>query len=197
MIERRALLGLRQEDAAAKVPCSPNTWGRWESAAKLPSPGAWIKIAKVLGITLGQLQRAAGKTLIDISGGQAAQPAKNEPPQVGPDEYEYVSVEAQILDRLLMNLDLHKLAQAGWHYTMEQWRASQREHLRAIDVLVRASRNEAELFQKTHAHLLGNETGRVVPLPKPIKMTTPPPPKRGSPKPGHGKRGGPKGKKKR
>ncbi len=194
MIERRKKLGLRQEDAAAQVPCSPNTWGRWESSFRQPPIRAWIKIAKVLKITLGQLQRAAGQTLIDISGGEAKEPAAAPPgPRpVGPDDYEYLSIEASILDKILTNLDFHKLVQPGWHYHMEHWRAVQRENLRGIDQMMRAARNQAELIQKLHAHLLGNETGRIHPLPKPIKMDTPPPPKRGAPK-----RGGPKGKKRR
>jgi DNA-binding XRE family transcriptional regulator len=194
MIERRALLGLRQEDAAARVPCSPNTWGRWESAEKLPRPKAWIKIAKVLRLTLAQLQHAAGTTLIDLGGGRPTQPAagKKEEREVTPDEYQFLSVECEVLDRTLTNVDLHKLTQAGWHYHMDHWRSTQRELLRGIDHMIRAARNQAELFQKNYAHLLGNETGRVLPLPKPIKMTVPPPPKRGKPK-----GGGAKGKKKR
>jgi DNA-binding XRE family transcriptional regulator len=194
MIERRAQLGLRQEDAAAKVPCSPNTWGRWESAHRLPHARVWLKIAKVLGLTLAQLQRAASSAWRDLDGGQVTQPDPKggEGKPTDPDRYEFLSIEAQILDRTVTNIDLHKLAQAGWQYTMEQWRSTLREQFRAIDLQVRAARNQAEFYQKMHAHLLGNETGRVYPLPKPIKMTGPPPPKRGKPK-----GGGPKGKKKR
>jgi hypothetical protein len=194
MIKRRAELGLRQQDAAAKVPCSPNTWGRWESAHRLPRPSAWLKIAKALGLTLAQLQNAASSAWRDLGGGQVTQPDPKggEGKPTDPERYEYVSVEAHILDRTLTNIDLHKLDQAGWHYSMENWRAVQRENLRAIDLLVRAARDQAELFQKMHAFLLGNETGRIVPLPKPIKMNAPPPPKRGKPK-----GGSPKGKRKR
>lgn len=193
MIERRAHLGLRQEDAAAKVPCSPNTWGRWESAHRLPHASAWLKIAKALGLKLSDIQRAAGNTLLDLSTGETRQVGSKAKPGAGtePEVHQWVSMEAEVLDKVLANVDLHKLDQGGWHYTMELWRTQQREMARGLDLLMRTARSQVELFLKLHAQLLGNETGRVIPLPKPIKLNQPPQKWGGPPR----KRG--KGKKKR
>ena len=190
MIERRALLGLRQEDAAAKVPCSPNTWGRWESAHRLPPPRAWLKIAKALGLKLADVQRAAGNALLDFASGSTRPPGgKGEPPAAVAEKQQFHSIDAEILDKVLNNVDLHKLDQGGWHYTMELWRTHLREMNRGLDLLVRMARNQTELFLKLHAQLLGNETGRIVPLPKPIKPGAPPQKWGGPPrKPGKGKK---------
>lgn len=195
MIERRAALGMRQTDAAAKARVSPGTWVRWESPVVLPRPGAWLVIAKTLGLTLEQLQRAAGKTLEKLGGGQPLQPgAKVDAPKqpVAPDEYAFASVEGAILDRLLTNIDLHKLTQGGWHFHMGNWRAHLREQLRGMDLQWRSLRDQVELFQKLQNILLGNETGRILPLPKPPKLSGSLPPKRHP-----GKPGGAKGKKKK
>ena len=185
MIERRAALGWRQEDAAAKVPCSPSTWVRWESVRRLPRPGAWIKIARVLGLKLDQLQRVAGSALMEIGGGQAKQPATAETPAkvVDPDHYEYLSMDALHIDKALQNIDLHKLRQAGWHYTLSEQRAALIEQLRAIDMQVRSARHQAEIFLQFYTHLLGNETGRVLPRVKQKQKFTAPTRKRGAPKP--------------
>ncbi len=194
MIERRAALGLRQVDAAAKAKISPGTWVRWESPVILPRPRAWLIIARTLGLTLEQLQRAAGKTLESLGGGEPLQPgAKAEAPAapVAPDDYEFLSIEASILDRMLTNIDLHKLTQGGWHFHMGEWRSTLRAQLRSIDLQVRAARDQVELFQKLQNILLGNESGRILPMPKPAKLSGSPPPKRRPGKPGG------KGKKKR
>jgi transcriptional regulator with XRE-family HTH domain len=193
MIQRRALLGLRQQDAAEKAGCAPGTWVRWESPVVLPRPGAWLKIAKVLGLTLEQLQQAAGKTLENLGSGKPQElDPKPDPKTAAFDEYPFVSVEAAILDRLLANIDLHKLTQGGWHYHMGHWRALLRAQLQALDLQWRGLRDQVELFQKLANILLGNETGRIVPLPKPPKLSgSPPPPKRHPAKPGS------RGKKKR
>ncbi len=84
-------------------------------------------------------------------------------------EYQFASKDAAVLDRNLANVDLHKLTQGGWHYHMGHWRTTQRNFLQAIDLLVRGAREQAELFQKLHNILLGNESGRVLPMPKPEK----------------------------
>jgi len=192
MIQRRALLGLRQQDAAQKAGCAPGTWVRWESPVVLPRPSAWLKIAKVLGLTLEQLQQAAGKTLESLGSGKPQDPEeKLESRSAEPAEFPFVSVEAAILDRLLANFDLHKLTQGGWHYHMGHWRALLRAQLQALDLQWRGLRDQVELFQKLNNILLGNETGRILPLPKPPKLSGSPPPKRHPAKPGS------KGKKKR
>lgn len=190
MIERRTALGLRQQDAAAKVPCSPNTWGRWESAHRLPRPGAWLKIAKVLGLKLADVQRAAGNALLDLASGETrTKDRKAATAGAEPEPHAFVSIEAELLDKLLANVDLHKQEQGGWHYTMEAWRTQQREMARGIDILMRMARSQVELFLKIHAQLLGNETGRIVPLPKPIKPGAPPQKWGGPPRrPGKGKK---------
>jgi DNA-binding XRE family transcriptional regulator len=187
MIERRALLGLRQRDAAAKAGCTPGTWVRWESPIYLPRPKTWLVIAKTLGLTLEQLQQAAGQTLSSLGGGRpaaAADTPKNK--GEGGGEYHFASKDALVIDRNLANVDLHKLTQGGWHYHMGHWRTSQRNFLKAIDLLVRAAREQAELFQKLHNILLGNESGRILPMPKPEKYIpqSPQPPRAG---PGKGK----------
>lgn len=194
MIERRAQLGLRQVDAAEKASCSPGTWVRWESPVVLPRPGAWLIIAKTLGLTLEQLQRAAGQALEQLGGGQPLQPgAKHDLPRqpVAPEEYRFGSIEAETLDRILANVDLHKLTQGGWHFHMSHWRATLRAQLRAMDLQVRSLREQVELYEKLQSILLGNETGRILPLPKPPKYSGSPPPKR------RGKPGSSQGKKKR
>ncbi len=149
---------------------------------------AWLKIAAALRSTLESLQRAAGKTLLEISGGNPAQPgegANAAAKPVEPEEYEFPSAEAHTLDRMLRNVDLHKLHQTGWHYHMSEWRGAIREQARGLDHLVHSLRNQLDLFVKMHHILLGNETGRIVPL-RPPKMK-PPAPKRGK-KPQGGKR---------
>lgn len=169
MIQRREALGLRQEDAAKRVGCCTGTWGRWESPFRLPKPGAWLKIAKALGLTLEQLQRASGRALLELSAGNAQQPgrAPGDPKEpVEPELYQYLSIEASNLERMLANVDLHKLVQSGWHFHMANWRSHIREMLHSIDLLTRAARGETELFLKLHNTLLGNETGRVLPMPK-------------------------------
>lgn len=191
MIKRREELGLRQEDAAQRVGCCPGTWGRWESPYRLPKPGAWLKIAKALGLTLEQLQRAGGNTLLAISDGHAKQPGPapgDAKVPVAPEEYRYLSGEAASLEHALANVDLHKLAQSGWHFHMGNWRSNIREMLHSIDLMVRAAKGETELFLKLHNTLLGNETGRVLPMPK-IKKAQHPfkPPTQSKPK-GKGKK---------
>ena len=185
MIQCRAALGLRQEDAAAKVPCSPSTWVRWESACRLPSPGAWVKIARVLGLKLDHLQRVAGTALIEIGGGMAKQPATKDRPEkeVDPVLYEYLCMDALAIDKALNNVDLHKLRQTGWHYTLSEQRAALIEQLRAIDMQIRSARHQAEIFLQFYTHLLGNETGRVLPRVKQKQKFTAPTKKRGVPKP--------------
>lgn len=189
MIARRAELKFTQEQAAQKAGCSPGTWVRWESPFRLPTVRAWLKIAAALRIPLETLQRAAGKTLLELSGGNPAQPgeANAAAKPVEPEEYEFLSGEAHTLDRMLRNVDLHKLHQTGWHYHMSEWRGSMREQVRGLDHLVRSLRNQLDLFVKMHHILLGNETGRIVPL-RPPKMK-PPSPKRGQkPKGGKGRK---------
>ena len=193
MLERRAVLGYTQIDAAKKTGCSPGTWCRWESPTRLPTPKVWLKIAKTLGITLEQLQNAAGESLVAMSGGRPKQPelpgeAKKRE-EVKPEQYEYLSQDAAILDRIISNIDLHKLTQGGWHYYMAAWRSNFRELLQAMDLVTRMATSQAALFQKLHSILLGNESGRVLPLPKNQKYT-PPSAKRGQ------NQGGGKGKKK-
>lgn len=169
MIERRAALGLRQRDAADRAGCSPGTWVRWESPTYLPRPKSWLIIAKALELTLEQVQEAAGRTLSELGG---PRPTPAEAPRKKGEElgdYPFASSDAKLLDQLLANIDLHKLTQGGWHYHMGHWRTTQRSLLRAIDLLVRSAREQAELFQKLHNILLGNESGRILPLPKPEK----------------------------
>lgn len=204
MIERRKALGLNQKQAAEKAGASVNAWGRWESAVRLPRAKVWPAIAKALDVTLARLQREAGKALNRLGGEEHPGARQEKDPATGVgtiiiDTYTFCSSETENLEKYLNNVDLHKLHQSGWHYHMEHWRTQQRQIIRAADLLMQSLREQADLFVKLHHILLGNESGRILPIPKyqpgmVIRTRTVKP--GGGPQ-GGGKKGGGKNKKRR
>jgi transcriptional regulator with XRE-family HTH domain len=183
MIARRAELRMTQAQAATRAKCCAGTWVRWENPFRLPRPLAWLKIAQALDIPLEKLQNAAGTTLLEISGGNAKQPGwnLNEPmTPVDPEAYEFFSEEAMGFDRVIKDIDLHKLDFAGWNYHMSNWRAAIREQIRGVDYMVRSLKHQLELFIKLHHSLIGYEKGRMAPLRQ--KALRPNKPKKNKPK---------------
>lgn len=149
MVKRRRELGLTQEEAAKKAGCNESTWCRWEGEKYMPRPGDWPRIAKVLGMTLAELQGAAAQTLNHMATATATEvrPAgegggsKTRP-------FVWVNKETRELYERVERIDLGKIEAAEAQYQMSHLRTSLINMAMAIDTQTRSIASLVELFEK-------------------------------------------------
>lgn len=154
MIQRRRELGLTQLEAAKKAGCNESTWCRWESEQFVPRPADWPRIAKVLGMTLAELQGAAALTFNQLSGPTTTETAPDGAGGGSPRVRSYPWANEQIgeLVERLERMDLGKIDGTEAHHQLSHWRTTLANTAMALDTQIRSLTGQIELFEKLFLH---------------------------------------------
>lgn len=149
MIQRRRELGLTQQEAAKKAGCNESTWCRWESEQFVPRPAEWPRIAKVLGMSLADLQSAAAQKFNQLSSPTTAEAVPDGAgfaPRARP--YAWANEEIGELVERLERMDLGKIDDTEAHHQMSQWRTTLVNAAMALDTQIRSLTGQIELYEK-------------------------------------------------